>query len=60
MPNGSTLDARTEGWLGAEARVELDSHALRQFTSREHTLRKASSQERAELANLAARSANGL
>jgi ParB family chromosome partitioning protein len=48
-------DARAEGWSWAEARVELDSHALRQFTPCEHTLRKASSQERAELADLSAR-----
>ena len=49
------IDARAEGWSWVEARVELDSHALHQFTSCEHTLRKASSQERSELADLAVR-----
>lgn len=49
------IDARAEGWSWVEARVEFDSHALRQFTPCEHTLRKASPQERAELADLAAR-----
>ncbi|CAN5783308.1 ParB/RepB/Spo0J family partition protein [soil metagenome] len=49
------IHVRAEGWSWVEARVELDSHALRQFTPCEHTLRKASPQERAELADLAAR-----
>ncbi|MEP7102651.1 MAG: ParB/Srx family N-terminal domain-containing protein, partial [Burkholderiales bacterium] len=49
------FDVRAEGWSWVEARIELDSHALRQFAPCEHTLRKASPQERAELAELAAR-----
>ena len=49
------IDVRAEGWSWVEARIELDSHALRQFTPCDHTLRKASSQERSELADLAAR-----
>ena len=49
------IDVRAEGWSWVEARIELDSPALRQLTPCEHTLRKASSQERAELADLAAR-----
>lgn len=48
-------DAGAEGWSWVEARVELDSHALRQFTRCEHTLRKASAQERTELVDLATR-----
>ena len=49
------IGVRAEGWSWVEARIELDSHALRQFTPCEHTLRKASSHERSELADLAAR-----
>ncbi|MEP6876608.1 MAG: hypothetical protein ABI887_19805 [Burkholderiales bacterium] len=48
-------EARAEGWSWVEARVEFDWHALRQFTPCEHTLRKASAEERSELADLAAR-----
>ncbi|MEO5738256.1 MAG: ParB N-terminal domain-containing protein [Variovorax sp.] len=50
-----TIDVRAEGWSWVDARVEFDSHALRQFTPCEHTLRKASAEERFELADLAAR-----
>ena len=44
-----------KGWSWVEARLELDSHALRQFSPWDYTLRKASAQERAELGDLAAR-----
>ena len=44
-----------EGWAWVEARVEFNSQALRQFTLCEHTLRKVTPQERADLAELAAR-----
>ena len=48
---------REEGWAWVEARVEVDSQALRQFTPCEHTVRKPSSDEKAELAELAGREA---
>ena len=44
---------REEGWAWVEARVELDSQALRQFTPCEHTVRKPNADEKAELAELA-------
>ena len=48
---------REEGWGWVEARVELDSMALRQFAPCEHTVRKPSADEKAELAALAQREA---
>jgi ParB family chromosome partitioning protein len=48
---------REEGWGWVEARVELDSTALRQFVPCEHTVRKATADEKAELAALAQREA---
>lgn len=46
---------RQEGWGWVEARIELDSMALRQFAPCEHTIRKPSADEKAELAALAQR-----
>jgi ParB family chromosome partitioning protein len=59
---GEKLDAiaasvREEGWGWVEARIELDSTALRQFAPCEHTVRKPTSDEKAELAALAQREA---
>ncbi|MFO1219661.1 MAG: ParB/Srx family N-terminal domain-containing protein [Burkholderiaceae bacterium] len=48
---------REEGWGWVEARIELDSMALRQFAPCEHTLRKPTADEMAELAALAQREA---
>lgn len=46
---------REGGWGWVEARVELDSMALRQFAPCEHTVRKPNAEEKAELAALAQR-----
>ena len=46
---------REEGWGWVEVRVELDSMALRQFAPCEHTVRKPTADEKAELAALAQR-----
>ena len=43
---------RAEGWAWVEARLDVDSHALRQFVPCEHTLRKPTKQEKEELAEL--------
>jgi ParB family transcriptional regulator, chromosome partitioning protein len=48
---------REEGWAWVEARVELDSVALRQFAPCEHTVRKTNADEKAELTALAQREA---
>ena len=48
---------REQGWGWVEARVELDSMALRQFAPCEHTVRKPNADEKAELAALAQREA---
>lgn len=48
---------REEGWAWVEPRIELDSSALRQFTPCDHTVRRPKAEERAELAELAAREA---
>lgn len=48
---------RKEGWGWVEARIELDSPGLRQFTPCEHTVRKPSAEERSELTALSAREA---
>jgi ParB family transcriptional regulator, chromosome partitioning protein len=48
---------REEGWAWVEARVELDSMALRQFAPCEHTVRKPTADEKAELAALTLRQA---
>jgi ParB family chromosome partitioning protein len=47
---------REEGWAWVEARIEMDSQALRQVTPAEYDLRKPSTEERKELAELARRS----
>jgi ParB family transcriptional regulator, chromosome partitioning protein len=47
---------REEGWSWVEVRLEVDSHALRQFTSADYDLRKPTADERRELAELARRS----
>jgi ParB family chromosome partitioning protein len=54
---GIAASVREEGWAWVEARVELDSHGLRQFTPCEHTMRKPNPDEKAELAELASREA---
>jgi ParB family transcriptional regulator, chromosome partitioning protein len=46
---------REEGWAWIEARLEVDSQALRQFTPAEYDLRKPTGEERKELADLARR-----
>jgi ParB family chromosome partitioning protein len=46
---------REERWGWVEARVELDSMALRQFAACEHTVRKPNADEKAELAALGQR-----
>jgi ParB family transcriptional regulator, chromosome partitioning protein len=43
---------RAEGWAWVEARLDVDSHALRQFVPCEHSLRKPTKQEKEELAEL--------
>ena len=48
---------REESWAWVEARVELDSMALRQFAPCEHTVRRPDADEKAELAALAQREA---
>jgi ParB family chromosome partitioning protein len=51
----TAVSVREEGWGWVEARVELDSMALRQFAPCEHTQRKPNFDEKAELAALARR-----
>jgi ParB family chromosome partitioning protein len=48
---------RQEGWVWVEARIELDSMTLRQFAPCEHTVRRPTADEKAELAALAQREA---
>jgi ParB family chromosome partitioning protein len=47
---------RAEGWSWVEVRLDVDSHALRQFSPAEYDLRKTAADERKELAELARRS----
>lgn len=47
---------RAEGWGWVEVRLDVDSHALRQFSPAEYDLRKPTLDERKELAELARRS----
>jgi ParB family chromosome partitioning protein len=54
---GIAAAVRKEGWGWVEARIELDSPGLRQFTPCEHTVRKPSAEERSELTALSAREA---
>jgi ParB family chromosome partitioning protein len=54
---GIAASVRGEGWGWVEARIELDSMALRQFAPCEHTVRKPTADEKAELAALAQREA---
>lgn len=54
---GIATSVREEGWGWVEARIELDSMALRQFVPCEHTVRKPTANEKAELAALAQREA---
>jgi ParB family transcriptional regulator, chromosome partitioning protein len=46
---------REEGWAWVEARVEVDSHALRQFAPCDHVLREPTRQEQADLDALSRR-----
>jgi ParB family chromosome partitioning protein len=46
---------RREGWAWVEARVEVDSQALRQFTPCDHVLREPTPQEQKDLAALTRR-----
>jgi ParB family chromosome partitioning protein len=55
--DGIAATVREEGWGWVEARIELDSMALRQFAPCEHTVRKPTADEKAELAALAQREA---
>ena len=50
-------EVRAEGWAWVEPRFEVDSVALRQFTPAEHTTRKPTAQEQADLDELDARGA---
>jgi ParB family chromosome partitioning protein len=52
---GIAASVREEGWGWVEARVELDSMALREFAPCEHTVRKPTANEKAELTALAQR-----
>ena len=52
---GLAVAIREEGWAWVEARVEVDSHALRQFTPCSHELRTPTPEEKADLAELDAR-----
>ncbi len=54
---GIAASVREEGWGWVEARIELDSRGLRQFTPSEHNVRKPNRDEKAELAELASREA---
>jgi ParB family chromosome partitioning protein len=54
---GIAASVRDEGWGWVEARIDLDSMALRQFAPCEHTVRKPTADEKAELAALAQREA---
>lgn len=45
-----------EAWAWVEVRLDVDSHALRQFAPAEYDLRKPTADERKELADLARRS----
>ena len=54
---GIAASVREEGWGWVEARIELDSMALRQFAPCEHTVRKPTADEKAELVALAQREA---
>ena len=54
---GIAASVREEGWGWVEARIELDSMALRQFAPCEHTVRKPTADEKAELAALSQREA---
>lgn len=47
---------REEAWGWVEVRLDVDSHALRQFAPAEYDLRKPTAAERKELAELARRS----
>ena len=55
--DGIAAAVREEGWGWVEARVELDSAALRQFVPCEHSIRKPTADEKTELAALAQREA---
>ncbi|MDP1899284.1 MAG: chromosome partitioning protein ParB [Rubrivivax sp.] len=48
---------RQEGWAWVEARIEVDSHALRQFAPCDHVLREPTPQEQEELDALSRRDA---
>ena len=48
---------RKEGWAWVEARIEVDSHALRQFAPCDHVLREPTPQEQEELDALSRRGA---
>ncbi|MGK2898716.1 MAG: hypothetical protein ACSLE9_08515 [Burkholderiaceae bacterium] len=47
-----TPKTQHKGWAWVEARLDVDSHALRQFVPCEHSLRKPTKQEKEELAEL--------
>lgn len=52
----AAVPIREEGWSWVEPRLDVDSHALRQFAPAEYDLRKPTAEERKELAELARRS----
>ncbi len=54
---GLAAEVRAEGWAWVEARIDLDSQGLRQFTPCEHALRAANTTELAEIAEIDARAA---
>jgi ParB family transcriptional regulator, chromosome partitioning protein len=51
----TATEERRSGWKWIEVRLDVDSHALRQFTPAEYDLRKPTADERKELADLARR-----
>jgi ParB family chromosome partitioning protein len=54
--NALAAQVRTQGWAWVEARIEVDSHALRQFAPCDHVLREPTLQEQEDLGALSRRS----
>ena len=54
--NALAAQVRDQGWAWVETRIEVDSHALRQFAPCDHVLREPTLQEQEELGALSRRS----